>query len=100
MRLQCSAFTTWPTHLMVWNDEFGQAPYTEYFLPKAERTWEVNPNPVKSEQLKIAENLVHCFEGLLRWLVSTAPVTILSNCSLLLSPTAALSGSGCTGAST
>lgn len=82
---------------MVWNDEFGQArgSYTEYFLPKAEGTWEV-----KSEQLKIAENLVHCFEGLLRLLVSTAPIIILSTFSLLLSPTAALSGSGCTGAST
>lgn len=25
VRPQCSAFTTWPTRLLVWNDEFGQA---------------------------------------------------------------------------
>lgn len=72
---------------------------TEYFLPKAARTWDMNPNPVKSEHVKIAENLVHCFEGLLMLLFSTAPIIISSNSSLL-SPTAALSGSGCTGVST
>lgn len=52
-------FTTWPTHLLVWNYVFGQAqgPYTEYIFPKAERTWEMNPNPVYSEQAKLLRTL-------------------------------------------
>lgn len=89
-------------HLMVLSDEFGQAqgPCTGHFLPRAGRTWEVNLDPLKSEQLKIAEKLVLCFEGLLSLPVSTAPIIISSNSSLLLSPTAVLNGSGCTGVST
>lgn len=85
---------------MVLNDEFVQAQGTGYFLPRAGRMWEVNLDQLKSEQLKTAENLVLCVEGLLSFPVSTAPIIILSNSSLLLSSTAVLSGSGCTGVST
>lgn len=91
-----------PVHLVAWNDEFGQAqrPCTAYFLPRVERPWEVNMDPLRSEQLKIAENHVLCSEGLMSLPISTAPVIISSNSSLLLFPTAVLSGCGCTGMNT